>query len=195
MHGRILDAAFESLTEEGYAGACTLKIATRAKVSKRELYAQFGSRQEILRACIATRVQRMRLPEMPSTLRSRAELEATLTALGTRLIEEMCHPVVIAVHSLAVAEAKRSPELGGDLERVRQQINDNLSELIGRAQAAGLVGAGESSTMAREFMALLVGDLLMRLMQRVATTPSAIEANERARRVAGMFVQLYGRMA
>lgn len=181
--------------EDGYAGACTLKIATRARVSKRELYTQFGSRQEILRACIATRAQRMRLPETPSTLNNRAELEAMLTALGVRLIEEICHPVMVAVHSLSVAEARRSPELGQELEQVRNQIDHNLSELIGRAQAAGLVGAGEPSNMAREFMTLLVGDLLIRLMQRVATTPSAIEATERARHVAEMFVQLYGRSA
>ncbi len=36
---RILDAAFEAFREKGYAATSTLEIATRARVSKRELYA------------------------------------------------------------------------------------------------------------------------------------------------------------
>jgi AcrR family transcriptional regulator len=50
----ILAAAFSVLMDQGYAGASTLEIATRAKVSKRELYAEFGSKQGILEALIAT---------------------------------------------------------------------------------------------------------------------------------------------
>jgi hypothetical protein len=36
---RILDAAFASFMKSGYATTSTLEIATRARVSKRELYA------------------------------------------------------------------------------------------------------------------------------------------------------------
>src|SRR4051812_24622914 len=50
----ILSAAFLVLMEQGYAGASTLEIATRAKVSKRELYAEFGSKRGILEALIAS---------------------------------------------------------------------------------------------------------------------------------------------
>ncbi|HEY4834688.1 MAG TPA: TetR family transcriptional regulator, partial [Bradyrhizobium sp.] len=35
---RILDAAFSAFMESGYAETSTLEIATRARVSKRELY-------------------------------------------------------------------------------------------------------------------------------------------------------------
>jgi AcrR family transcriptional regulator len=36
---RILEAAFRAFMESGYATTSTLEIATRARVSKRELYA------------------------------------------------------------------------------------------------------------------------------------------------------------
>ena len=36
---RILGAAFKAFTQDGYAGTSTLDIATRAKISKRDLYA------------------------------------------------------------------------------------------------------------------------------------------------------------
>ena len=57
---RILYAAMEAFMELGYAEASTLEIATRAQVSKRELYALFGNKQAMLAACIADRVGRMR---------------------------------------------------------------------------------------------------------------------------------------
>jgi hypothetical protein len=38
--------------KSGYATTSTLEIATRARVSKRELYALVGNKQEMLIACI-----------------------------------------------------------------------------------------------------------------------------------------------
>jgi AcrR family transcriptional regulator len=58
---RVLQAAFSAFQELGYAGASTLAIATRAKVSKRELYTLFSNKQAMLAACIAERTKRMRL--------------------------------------------------------------------------------------------------------------------------------------
>ena len=52
IQARILGAAFKAFVEDGYAGTSTLDIATRAKVSKRDLYANFGSKHEMLVACI-----------------------------------------------------------------------------------------------------------------------------------------------
>ena len=62
VHERILRAAFQAFTEDGYADTSTLEIARRAKISKRDLYANFGSKHEVLVACIKSRAERMRLP-------------------------------------------------------------------------------------------------------------------------------------
>ena len=59
---RILDAAFAAFMERGYAATSTLEIATRARVSKRELYALVGNKQEVLVACINERAKRMQVP-------------------------------------------------------------------------------------------------------------------------------------
>jgi len=40
VRARILEAAFAAFMEKGYATTSTLEIATRARVSKRELYAE-----------------------------------------------------------------------------------------------------------------------------------------------------------
>src|SRR5215467_5529744 len=49
---RILEAAFAAFMKRGYAAASMLEIATRARVSKRELYTLVGDKQEMLIACI-----------------------------------------------------------------------------------------------------------------------------------------------
>src|SRR5580658_4125237 len=53
LRGRIMGAAFRLLSERGYAGTNTLEIARRAKVSKRELYALFGSKRGIVLQMVA----------------------------------------------------------------------------------------------------------------------------------------------
>ncbi len=112
---RILGAAFQAFTEEGYAATSTLEIATRAKVSKRDLYANFGSKQEMLAACIKSRAERMRLaPGLPIP-DSRPMLASMLTAFATKLVRETSHPTVVAAFRLAIAEATRAPEIAQTL--------------------------------------------------------------------------------
>jgi AcrR family transcriptional regulator len=59
---RILEAAFAAFMKSGYATTSTLEIATRARVSKRELYALVGNKQEMLIACISERAKRLNVP-------------------------------------------------------------------------------------------------------------------------------------
>src|ERR1700693_6235375 len=102
MQERILGAAFKAFTEKGYAATSTLDIATRAKVSKRDLYANFVSKHAVLVACIKSRAERRRLPPTLPIPGSRQMLASTLTAFATNLIRETSHPPVIATFRLAI---------------------------------------------------------------------------------------------
>src|SRR5580700_11829557 len=88
---RILGAAFKAFTQDGYAGTSTLEIARRAKISKRDLYANFSSKHAVLVACIKSRAERMRLPPDLPIPGSRQTLASTLTAFATNLIRETSH--------------------------------------------------------------------------------------------------------
>jgi Bacterial regulatory proteins, tetR family len=72
---RILAAAFATFMKSGYATASMLEIATRARVSKRELYALVGNKQEMLIACISERAKRFSVPSDLPVLRDRETLE------------------------------------------------------------------------------------------------------------------------
>ena len=68
---RILGAALSAFMEGGYAQTSTLEIATRARVSKRELYSLFGNKEAMLVACITERAQRLKAPADLPELRDR----------------------------------------------------------------------------------------------------------------------------
>ena len=179
---RVLQAAFSAFQELGYAGASTLEIATRAKVSKRELYTFFSNKQAILATCIAERTKQMRFPlESPGSL-DRKAVAATLTAFGPTVRRGVCDPSALAVFRLAIAESESSPEVARALDTAGRQANRAaLIEFLGEAQKHGQAGTGQPETMATYFFALLWDDLLVRLLLRVAEPPSPKEVERRAR--------------
>src|SRR5260370_4904061 len=94
---RILEAAFAVFMKSGYAMASTLDIATRARVSKRELYALVGNKQEMLIACISKRAKRLDVPANLPVLRDRETLDPALASFGTKFVREEIEAAVVAV--------------------------------------------------------------------------------------------------
>jgi AcrR family transcriptional regulator len=177
----ILEAAYQVLMERGYAGASTLEIATRARVSKRELYAEFGNKSGILQALIAVTAARMQLPLTTAEIRDRDDLAAALLRYGTTALSELTTPPVLAINRLAIAEAGRSSDMGRILEDAGREPNRTaLIDLMARAQAAGVLGAGEPEAMAGQFFSLLLGDLMTRLLLGVTDRPGPKEISRRA---------------
>ena len=188
----ILEAAYQVLIERGYAGASTLEIATRARVSKRELYAEFGSKSGILRALIAATAARMQLPLATAEIRDRGDLAAALVRYGTMALGELTSPPVLAINRLAIAEAGRSSELGGILEDTGREPNRKaLVDLMAKAQAAGLLRAGEPGAIAGEFFSLLMGDLMYRLLLGVMPRPNRKEIKKRAQAATQLVLALH----
>lgn len=190
-----MGAAFQAFTEKGYSRTTTLDIASRAKVSKRELYAHFGSKQDLLVACIASRTSRMRPPDLPEP-QDREMLERSLTTFAETLLREVSHPAVLAMFRLAIAEAAVSPQVAHSLESEgRHRGRTALATLIARAQARGLLGPGDPETLARDYFGLLWQDLLVSLLLNVAKAPSTQEIRRRAARATANFMKLAGVLA
>jgi AcrR family transcriptional regulator len=188
---RILRAAMESFMELGYTEASTLKIATRAQVSKRELYTLFGNKQAMLAACIADRAGRMRLPtELPPPC-NLEELTTMLSKLGATALREVSHPGVIAVFRLAIMEAQRAPEVAETLETARQLIRTAVHNIVVQAQSAGLIAAGDPTEMGSRYLALLWGDLMVSILLRIREAPGTTEIDHRVREATEDFLRLY----
>jgi AcrR family transcriptional regulator len=187
---RITAAAFAVFMAKGYAGTSMLEIATRAKISKRDLYASFPSKQAVLLACITSRAARMRLPPDLPAPKSRAMLAATLKTFGATVIREVCAPAVTSMYRLAIAESERSHEVAATLNANRFVNRRALEELLARAQGAGLLGPGGPPRMMEQFFALLWGDLLVSRLFG-ASTPTSAEIEQRATEATTAFLKLY----
>src|SRR5215468_1783196 len=159
VRARILEAAFAAFMESGYAAASTLEIARRARVSKRELYALVGNKQEMLSACISERARRLQVPADLPTPHDRETLARVLASFGTQLVREVGNPTVVAMFRLAIAEAVHAPEVARTLDSIgRETSRSALRHIMARAQASGLLN-GHSAELAEEFRGLLWRDL------------------------------------
>jgi AcrR family transcriptional regulator len=190
--GRILTAAFAAFTTRGYAETTTLEIAKRARVSKRELYTLVGNKREMLVACIEKRAHRLETPSsrIPVSL-DQATLARALEELGARLLREVSAPAVLAVFRLAIAEAKRAPEVARALNEVGREASRAAAQgVLEQGCASGLL-EGEPSVVAERFTALLWGELLVSLLLRVAEPPDAKEMNRRARAATSAIMRLH----
>ena len=188
---RILTAAFEAFQERGYGATSTLEIATRARVSKRELYALVGNKQKMLIAAIGERARRFKAPADIPVLRDRATLAQVLTAFGTRFVREVSDPHVVAVFRLAIAEAVQAPAVAQTLDSSgRETGRAALRHIMTQARAAGLID-GSPADLAEQFAGLLWRDLLVSLLLGVAQRPNRRAIEARARDAAEAFLRLH----
>jgi len=184
IRDRVLEAAFTLFREHGFSSTSMLDIVTRARVSKRDLYALFNNKHALLAACITERAERTRRPLEPATPvpPTRDALTTLLVELGLSILKTVCHPDVLTVFRLAVAESDRAPEIGRTLDSSGRQANQKaLTELVRKAQARGLVLAGDPAVLAGRYFVVLWEDLLIRLLMRVREAPAEREIEARAR--------------
>jgi AcrR family transcriptional regulator len=189
---RILEAAFEAFMKSGYAAASTLEIASRARVSKRELYSLVGNKQKMLIACIAERSrQRLTVPAELPVPRDRETLGQILAAFGKQLVREVSDPVVIAVFRLAIAEVAQAPEVGRALDSIgRETTRAALRKIMSQAQEAGLL-EGRPAELAEQFAGLLWRDLLVGLLLGVTERPGPSEIAARTRDATAAFLRIH----
>ncbi|HUK58287.1 MAG TPA: TetR/AcrR family transcriptional regulator [Stellaceae bacterium] len=188
---RILYAAFESFMEVGYAKTSMLAIATRARVSKRDLYANFADKGAILAACIEGRARDMRAPlELPPP-QTEAALAATLERFGKSSLGMGTLATSVAAFRLAIAEP--DTDAAAVLDRSARVSNRAvLDEFFASAQKNGLLGPGDPRVMAGRFLTLLWGDVMMRLLLRIAPAPDEREIERRAREATRILLALHG---
>ena len=188
---RILDAAFAAFMKSGYAAASTLEIATRARVSKRELYALVGNKQEMLIACIRERAKRFDVPAGLPALRDRDTLAQVLASFGAKVVREASDPTVIAVFRLAISEVIQAPEVARALDSIaRERSRAALRKIMSQAQASGLL-TGRPAELAKQFAGLLWTDLQVSLLLGVAERPNPREIARRARDATAAFLKLH----
>ena len=181
---RINKAAFSLFSESGFSDTSMLDIVTRARLSKRDLYALFPNKHAVLAACIHERAGRMRRPldTAASLPQTRDALAKLLVEFGVSVLKTVCQPEVLTVFRLAIAESDRAPEIARTLHNSGREVNHKtLAALLTKAQERRLVATGDPAALAARYFAVLWGDLLLSLLMRVREAPTEREIQTHAR--------------
>ncbi len=131
-HARILDAATREFAEHGIAGARIERVVAAARTNKAQLYAYFGSKEELFDAIFRASLERI-VNVVPIDARD-------LPDWAVRLYDEyLRRPDLIRLATWARLERRPAGHLVADADR----LDDVKLAAIADAQAAGLVRPGE----------------------------------------------------
>ena len=141
---RVLYAAFSLFREHGFSSTSMLDIVTRARVSKRDLYALFNNKHAVLAAGISERAQQMRQPLDTTTPGPQTgdALAALLIEFGVSILKTVCHPEVLAVFRLAIAES----EIARTLYKRGREANQKALASERDASTSSNIGVSPSSS-------------------------------------------------
>jgi AcrR family transcriptional regulator len=167
---RILEAARKVFLERGFEGASVEDIAEAARSGKPTIYARYPNKQALFAAAYnsAFTAKNARLASHTPTGRT---LEERLTNLGEALLREVLTGEWIGLIRLAIAEARRFPDLGSSVikitrERGRETIAQLLCE-VAHAEEPGTLpefNPDHCATAAQYFCELILLPVLMRAL-------------------------------
>jgi len=161
--------------------------------SKRELYALFPSKDEILFTCIAERASAIsgsvsELPE-PSTTH---ELFNVLQEFGFILLKDATRADVLTAFRFAIARSGDLPEVGRIIDRNgRRASHEALAKLIGHAVSRGLLKPSETKQMVRAYLGLLWSDLQVGLLLGVLKPPAEDQMKFLSEQAVREFLAIY----
>jgi AcrR family transcriptional regulator len=167
---RILDAARKVFLDRGFEGASIEEIAVVARSGKPTIYARFRDKKVLFTAAVTKYVvaKQSRLVNFSASGKS---LEERLANIGEAVLQEVLTPEWIGLLRLAIAEARRFPDLGSVVFRMtRERGAETMIRLLGEAVESGEVGTFPAfspdrlAVTARYFIDLILLPQLLRAL-------------------------------
>lgn len=150
---RILDAALEVFSQEGYSGTSMDAIALAAEVSKPTLYMYFGSKEQLFEAIMLSRRDEMLHPfEQHSS-----GMVDDLLAFAWNYADVVMKPEFLSLARLIIAEAQRFPAIGRAYQEAGPDrvLNGVIAYLV-RQRKAGNIAFEDAELAAQDLWALVL---------------------------------------
>jgi AcrR family transcriptional regulator len=164
LHGRILDAAAELFTRNGYGGTSIEAIAAHAGIGKLTLYRRFADKDVLFQAVVLRMADRSRAA-LGKIAESEGSLAEVLTATGRHLLGIILSAESIAFHRILFAEAARMPELSARIapENPTDQP-DATRSLFRRLAARGVIRSEDVAFLDQQFIHAVIGKPLRKAL-------------------------------
>ncbi len=184
----IVTAATRVFLDQGYGAASMDAIATEAGVSKQTVYSHFGSKEALFEAIIQGKCREL-MP--PDSLKWSAgqDHEKILRSFAHRFLMTVLAAPSTALFRVVLSESVRFPELADVFYRTGPATAcDYLAGYLGKLHQAGALSAPEPKESARQFFALLRGDLYFRRLLNLAPPPKSPQVEAVVRRAVSAFL-------
>lgn len=185
----ILAVAAEIFSREGYGVTSMSSIAARLGGSKATLYKYFASKEELFQAVMQRKCEAVIGPlgELAETLRDPATL---LFAFGKIFLSRLCQPDAIVIHRTVHAEAERFPEVARTFFAYGPEAGYSmLTPALARFHAEGLIDCPHPRLAAEQFLAMVRGDLHMRVSSGLIPPPDEAEIDYQVDHAVGIFMR------
>jgi AcrR family transcriptional regulator len=137
---RLLDAALELFSAQGYAGTSMEEIAKKAGASTKTLYSRYAGKGELLQGVVMRIMSRALAAHAAETSPDPGQVDPRifLTALGRRILGGLGGEGAGLIQ-IAFAEARRAPELGKMYEQTLATGRANFRRALDIWNAQGLL--------------------------------------------------------
>ncbi len=187
----ILDVAAKVLAERGYRRTTMLDVARRASASKETLYAWFGGKLGLFEAVMRRNAGRVRLA-LYGHLGGDTLVESALTDFGRALAAHLLCDNAVAINRAAISEARSGPSLADNLSRLgHEPIRRTFVRYLDESNARGHLKIEDPDDAVDTFAGLLLGYAETQRLLGLMDEPSTSEIEERAKKAARRFLQLY----
>jgi len=155
----ILQAAAQVFATKGFSGATTAEIAKLARVSKRDLYDHFESKEGLLAAMVRSYSTTLPIAADLGTPDTADAFFDSLRTFGRRFAADLYQPHRTSLFRLAASEAGRVNELGKAIyEAGAGPVAASVRAFVGKAIAAGVLKPQDAGLAMSAFFGILLGD-------------------------------------
>ncbi|UCG72382.1 MAG: TetR/AcrR family transcriptional regulator [Chromatiales bacterium] len=173
-----MTAAGELILQAGFQHATMDAVAAEAGVSKQTVYSHFGSKDELLRACVNNKMRDHQV--LPDDLPVATDARTALTEVAARMVELLQDPEVIAMMRVMIGELGQPDISRTFLAEGPDQAVEFIAELLLKLERHGEITVQDARDAAQVFTALVRGHFVLRAL---LGDPVDMSADERRRHV------------
>lgn len=191
----ILDVAFRTFLERGYAETSMAEIAARLGGSKTTLYHYFPSKEHLFVAVVEFESART-LEQLNEFVAPIGDVQAVLAAFGRHFLAAIGSADNIAFHRMIIAETVRFPQIGQIF--YQSSIERGLSYttvFVARMMEAGLLRSADARHAAIIFTDLCTGHLQRRWLMGFEAAMHESEMSAQAASAADAFLAIYAALS
>jgi AcrR family transcriptional regulator len=189
VEARILEAAARVFLARGFDGASIGEIAEAARAGKATIYARYPDKEALFAAAFLRRLSQ-RNARLETVAPTGATVEERLARIGAALVEESLSDDFLGLLRLAIAEARRRPDLARQVMRqARERGGRIIAHLLMEGVGSAILGdEAQAAAAARYFAEVVLLPFLLRALAEEDVDELRAEIAEHAKSRARFFL-------